>query len=69
MTGNDNVSAPCDSRNSCSEKMMPTPKGRNHSAAASKAVGYTKSVWAVEFTDEFGDWWDTLTVEQQTAVL
>lgn len=39
-----------------------------HQAAASKAVGYTKSVWAVEFTDEFGDWWDTLTVEQQTAV-
>ncbi len=25
-------------------------------------------MWEVEFTDKFGDWWDTLTVEQQAAV-
>jgi hypothetical protein len=25
-------------------------------------------VWAVEFTDEFGQWWETLTEEAQEAV-
>lgn len=26
------------------------------------------SVWEVEVTDEFVDWWSTLTIEQQEAV-
>ncbi len=25
-------------------------------------------MWEVEYTHEFGDWWDTLTVEQQEAL-
>ena len=24
--------------------------------------------WEVEFTDEFGDWWDTLTCDEQVSV-
>jgi hypothetical protein len=30
---------------------------------------YTNSVsWEVEYTDEFADWWGTLTIEEQEAV-
>jgi hypothetical protein len=25
-------------------------------------------VWEVEFTDQFGDWWDQLTIDQQEAL-
>lgn len=25
-------------------------------------------MWEVEFTDEFGEWWETLTVDQQEAI-
>lgn len=29
---------------------------------------YTKSVWDVEYTDEFGEWWLSLSIEQQEAL-
>jgi len=25
-------------------------------------------VWEVEFTDEFGEWWDSLSEEEQAAI-
>jgi hypothetical protein len=25
-------------------------------------------VWEVEFTDQFGEWWDTLTVSEQQSI-
>jgi hypothetical protein len=28
-------------------------------------LGYTALVWEVEYTDEFGEWWETLTKDQQ----
>ena len=43
------------------------PSG-HRSTASSKAVVYTVPVWEVEYTDQFGDWWDGLTVKQQAAV-
>jgi hypothetical protein len=32
-----------------------------------KAI-YSRAVWEVEFTDEFGEWWETLSLEQQAEV-
>lgn len=32
-----------------------------------KAI-YSGAVWEVEFTDEFGEWWETLSLEQQAEV-
>ena len=29
---------------------------------------YTYNMWEVEYTDEFGDWWDTLNEDEQDAV-
>ncbi|GHU32593.1 toxin RelE [Spirochaetia bacterium] len=29
---------------------------------------YDFTMWEVEYTDEFGKWWDTLTLEEQGAV-
>ena len=31
-------------------------------------MGYTESMWEVEFTDEFSQWWDDLTEAEQDAV-
>lgn len=32
------------------------------------ATGYSAVVWNVEFTDQFGEWWDTLTVSEQQGI-
>jgi hypothetical protein len=29
---------------------------------------YCPKAWEVEFTDEFGEWWDTLSAEEQDAI-
>ena len=31
-------------------------------------IDYTRGVWEVEYTNEFGDWWDTLAMGQQEAL-
>lgn len=31
-------------------------------------LGYSVTVWEVEFTDQFGEWWDTLTVAEQQSI-
>jgi hypothetical protein len=31
-------------------------------------MGYNESAWDVEYTDEFGDWWDTLSEDEQESL-
>ncbi len=42
--------------------------GSLHTLDGICGLGYSTLVWEVEFTDQFGEWWDTLTVSEQQSI-